>query len=121
MTYYAFTFPYTYSELQEQLTCFDRKHMKSSLECERILKDIIDKYSIVQQLNSSHTKAHAKKAKLVKMHKVDQSESPDIFLDDTARDGVQEEEILVQGLPLDDPGGSTSDMPSIQVRYIYFF
>lgn len=38
--YYAFTFPYTYTEQQDQLVVYDERYSKDSIEVERIIKEI---------------------------------------------------------------------------------
>lgn len=38
--YYAFTFPYTYTEQQEQLAVYDERYSKDSIEVDRIIKEI---------------------------------------------------------------------------------
>lgn len=43
--YYAFTFPYTYTEQQDQLTVYDERYGKDSIEVDRMIKEI--------QLNSN--------------------------------------------------------------------
>lgn len=108
-TYYAFTFPFTYNELLEQLGNFDKRFGRHPFEMNQIAHEITQKYDssivpgpieiipLISHINQPH-----KKGKLQKTPRVERC-SPESF-DDTARDGTgQDEGILPK---VNDPGGN---------------
>lgn len=92
--YYAFTFPFTYTELMDQLSTFDRKFGRHPFELHKMAYDISQKYDSLpataaeESKNISNLAPHRRKGKLSKMERVDRT-SPESF-DETARDGVGE-------------------------------
>ncbi|XP_065073349.1 uncharacterized protein LOC135697526 [Ochlerotatus camptorhynchus] len=120
-TYYAFTFPFTYNELLEQLGNFDKRFGRHPFEMNQIAYEITQRYDSSVPVGpveialpvSHHSQAHhsSKKGKLVKVAKVERS-SPESF-DDTARDGIGNDEGIVP--KVSDPGGrllEECDVPS---------
>uniref|UniRef100_A0A2M4CGN0 Putative peptidase m14-like domain of atp/gtp binding protein n=1 Tax=Anopheles darlingi TaxID=43151 RepID=A0A2M4CGN0_ANODA len=95
--YYAFTFPFTYTELLDQLATFDRKFGRHPFELNKMAYEISQKYDtscVVGATNSTTptpgdgTKqpSSRRKGKLAKMERIDRT-SPESF-DETARDGT---------------------------------
>ncbi|XP_019547822.2 uncharacterized protein LOC109418093 [Aedes albopictus] len=117
-TYYAFTFPFTYNELLEQLGNFDKRFGRHTFEMNQIAQEISLKYDasipvgpveLVPSIVNHHIQPHhssGKKGKLSKTPKVERS-SPESF-DDTARDGIvgSDEGTLPK---VSDPGGKHLD------------
>lgn len=115
-TYYAFTFPFTYNELLEQLGNFDKRYGRHPFEMNQIAQELSQKYDasipigpveLVPSFVNHHIQPHhsSKKGKLVKTPKVERS-SPESF-DDTARDGIGSDEGIVP--KVSDPGGKHLD------------
>lgn len=109
-TYYAFTFPFTYNELLEQLGTFGKRFGRHPFELHQIAQEIALRYDsaagagpveIVPTL-AHHSSQPQKKGKLAKVGKVERC-SPESF-DDTARDGIGNDESVVT--KASDPGGS---------------
>lgn len=121
-TYYAFTFPFTYNELLEQLGTFDKRYGRHTFEMNQIALEISQRYDasipigpveLAPALVNHHTQSHhsGKKGKLVKTAKVERS-SPESF-DETARDGIGSDEAHTP--KVSDPGGKhlvDCDVPS---------
>uniref|UniRef100_A0A182FDX2 Peptidase M14 domain-containing protein n=1 Tax=Anopheles albimanus TaxID=7167 RepID=A0A182FDX2_ANOAL len=96
--YYAFTFPFTYTELLDQLATFDRKFGRHPFELNKMAYEISQKYdtsSVPAGTTTSTTptpgdgtkqSSSRRKGKLAKMERVDRT-SPESF-DETARDGT---------------------------------
>ncbi|XP_049542898.1 uncharacterized protein LOC125955781 isoform X2 [Anopheles darlingi] len=95
--YYAFTFPFTYTELLDQLATFDRKFGRHPFELNKMAYEISQKYdtSCVAGATNSTTPtpgdgtkqpSSRRKGKLAKMERIDRT-SPESF-DETARDGT---------------------------------
>ncbi|XP_058837129.1 uncharacterized protein LOC131693378 isoform X3 [Topomyia yanbarensis] len=108
-TYYAFTFPFTYNELLEQLGNFDKRFGRHPFELHQIAHEIAQKYDSTTAAGPveviAPTGQHslpAKKGKLSKGTKLVRCR-PDAF-DDTARDGsVADDAVLPK---VNDPGGT---------------
>ncbi|XP_050092096.1 uncharacterized protein LOC126575441 isoform X1 [Anopheles aquasalis] len=95
--YYAFTFPFTYTELLDQLATFDRKFGRHPFELNKMAYDVSQKYDTcsVAGATASTTptpgegtkqSSSRRKGKLAKMERIDRT-SPESF-DETARDGT---------------------------------
>ncbi|XP_055629929.1 uncharacterized protein LOC129770842 isoform X2 [Toxorhynchites rutilus septentrionalis] len=107
-TYYAFTFPFTYNELLEQLGNFDKRFGRHPFEWHQIAHEISLKYDAstgagpVEILPQTvHHGQSQKKGKLAKVAKVERR-SPHSF-DDTARDGTGTDDATLP--KVSDPGG----------------
>uniref|UniRef100_A0A182SPK6 Peptidase M14 domain-containing protein n=1 Tax=Anopheles maculatus TaxID=74869 RepID=A0A182SPK6_9DIPT len=112
--YYAFTFPFTYTELLDQLATFDRKFGRHPFELNKMAYEISQKYDTLpaagaeESKNISNLAPHRRKGKLSKMERVDRT-SPESF-DETARDGVGQ-----QGVPL---SGNETGLEANKVRTV---
>ncbi|XP_058123596.1 uncharacterized protein LOC131294776 [Anopheles ziemanni] len=98
--YYAFTFPFTYTELLDQLATFDRKYGRHPFELNKMAYDISQKYDTSTSSGNSSSgpggeeskgisnlSHRRKKGRLSKMERVDRTSDPESF-DETARDGT---------------------------------
>ncbi|KFB51751.1 AGAP007530-PA-like protein [Anopheles sinensis] len=98
--YYAFTFPFTYTELLDQLATFDRKYGRHPFELNKMAYDISQKYDTStsgsnsssgpggeESKGISNLSHRRKKGRLSKMERVDRTSDPESF-DETARDGT---------------------------------
>uniref|UniRef100_A0A2M4B8U9 Putative peptidase m14-like domain of atp/gtp binding protein n=1 Tax=Anopheles marajoara TaxID=58244 RepID=A0A2M4B8U9_9DIPT len=96
--YYAFTFPFTYTELLDQLATFDRKFGRHPFELNKMAHEISQKYDTSGGVAGATTSttptpgdgtkqsSSRRKGKLAKMERIDRT-SPESF-DETARDGT---------------------------------
>ncbi|XP_058067258.1 uncharacterized protein LOC131216719 [Anopheles bellator] len=94
--YYAFTFPFTYTELLDQLATFDRKFGRHPFELNKMAYDVSQKYESAMTASGGSVSTHIppdgggvklrRKGKLSKTERMDRT-SPESF-DDTARDGT---------------------------------
>ncbi|XP_058464869.1 uncharacterized protein LOC131438701 isoform X2 [Malaya genurostris] len=99
-TYYAFTFPFTYNELLEQLGNFDKRFGRHPFELHQIASEISQKYESTTvagpvEVVVPPTGQCGLSAKKGKLNKASISErcSPEAF-DDTARDGSSAEDAM---------------------------
>ncbi|XP_055528616.1 uncharacterized protein LOC129720831 isoform X2 [Wyeomyia smithii] len=95
-TYYAFTFPFSYNDLLEQLGNFDKRFGRHPFELHQIAHEVAQQFepttdpAVVEATPVSGNSGLSKKSKLVKECKVERC-SPE-SLDDTARDGTGNDE-----------------------------
>ncbi|XP_053688151.1 uncharacterized protein LOC128737518 isoform X2 [Sabethes cyaneus] len=95
-TYYAFTFPFSYNDLLEQLGNFDKRFGRHPFELHQIAHEVAQQFEptsvsgAVESVPSSGMTGIAKKGKPAKECKMERC-SPE-SLDDTARDGTGNDE-----------------------------
>ncbi|EDS40820.1 conserved hypothetical protein [Culex quinquefasciatus] len=90
-TYYAFTFPFTYNELLEQLGNFDKRFGRHPFDMHQIAVEVAQRYDSSAaagpvEVVSAPLVTGSKKGKLAKVAKTIERSGPESF-DDTARDG----------------------------------
>lgn len=90
-TYYAFTFPFTYNELLEQLGNFDKRFGRHPFDMHQIAVEVAQRYDSSAaagpvEVVSAPLVTSSKKGKLAKVAKTIERSGPESF-DDTARDG----------------------------------
>ncbi|XP_055610573.1 uncharacterized protein LOC129757387 isoform X2 [Uranotaenia lowii] len=115
--FYAFTFPFTYNDLLDQLGNFDKRYGRHPFEMHSLAKELSQKFDCTSpagpvELSTQygHASFLSKKGKLVRGSKVERS-SPESF-DETARDGIGGiEEGTTTQPKVNDPGGSGKVAP----------